>query len=579
MKPRRDSKFERLENRRMAAADVYGPVQPPSSAPPPDWEDAGWVVGSPSATGLNGLASTDSTLIDDAIDQDYGPQLPDAQRADRLANALAAQAWLSGVAESVRDSGALFFGAHWCGNCRDQKAAFGSAADLLPYVEASGPDGLPNAIGIEHQITVYPTWRFPGEFRLVAEAYFNATSSVGKSPHVNDVFQEERYFEVHGTLQPLQLAALVGHSQATGVATVDRPGRGEPQSNPDRNPRFSFDVNDNGIASALDALLIINALSRGDTSSPNGQFLDVSGDGTISALDALLVINFLNTQDREEPFRITGPRGNLTTVGDQKITWTRAVIGSSVTYDVALATAASCDANTFVAIRKGITGLETSFFQDIAELEDGEYFICLTANGFNGSRVPAENQGVAISLELERFHTAFFSQDTVPIPDGLIDPATNTNIEFFDQKCTEFASRAGLIEDWDGESLLYTAIMSDDFTDVRTRLNVRAKVLNTVGATIADGDLDLFDGSIQRGLSRDEFGVLDFDRAAGYYSGSNDNGTRVIGGTCDSWTTPTGESFLILGFGGAISGAWISSSPTRCRNNRRISCMSNLMVR
>ena len=62
------------------------------------------------------------------------------------------------------------------------------------------------------------------------------------------------------------------------------------------------DVNNDAIVSALDALIIINAIARND--STNGRlsvddlpqmidFLDVNGSGDVSALDALLVINFL----------------------------------------------------------------------------------------------------------------------------------------------------------------------------------------------------------------------------------------------------------------------------------------------
>ena len=72
----------------------------------------------------------------------------------------------------------------------------------------------------------------------------------------------------------------------------------------DLNP---LDTNVDGKVSALDALVVINALGRGDidsSSNPlrvvaalNGYRLDASGDGDISALDALRVINGLNDQD------------------------------------------------------------------------------------------------------------------------------------------------------------------------------------------------------------------------------------------------------------------------------------------
>lgn len=81
-------------------------------------------------------------------------------------------------------------------------------------------------------------------------------------------------------------------------------------SAPFQNPTNIHDVNDDGIVTPLDALLIINRLnivSRHDTSSNNlltaqanqdTPFVDVTADGAITPLDALRVINELNRQDR-----------------------------------------------------------------------------------------------------------------------------------------------------------------------------------------------------------------------------------------------------------------------------------------
>ena len=69
-----------------------------------------------------------------------------------------------------------------------------------------------------------------------------------------------------------------------------------------QNPILFQDVNANGEVTALDALLVINRISRGDGSAilvdptdrgPN--FYDVDGSMNISALDALLVINRIGT--------------------------------------------------------------------------------------------------------------------------------------------------------------------------------------------------------------------------------------------------------------------------------------------
>ncbi len=76
-----------------------------------------------------------------------------------------------------------------------------------------------------------------------------------------------------------------------------------------QNPRFAQDVNNDGSVSPIDALLIINAMSRvsstsgervsgeqGSQSAGPSYFTDVNGDNRVTALDALQVINYLSRQ-------------------------------------------------------------------------------------------------------------------------------------------------------------------------------------------------------------------------------------------------------------------------------------------
>jgi hypothetical protein len=79
-------------------------------------------------------------------------------------------------AQCIKDSGATFYGAFWCPHCGAQKASFGSAAKLLPYVECSTPDSRGQLqVCKDANITSYPTWdflvgsttkRIPGEVSL-----------------------------------------------------------------------------------------------------------------------------------------------------------------------------------------------------------------------------------------------------------------------------------------------------------------------------------------------------------------------------------------------------------------------------
>ena len=70
---------------------------------------------------------------------------------------------------------------------------------------------------------------------------------------------------------------------------------------PWQNPRNPLDVNDDGFVTAIDALLVINALNTGFQLPPQlpdpfipVQYLDVNGNGSVTPIDALLVINELN---------------------------------------------------------------------------------------------------------------------------------------------------------------------------------------------------------------------------------------------------------------------------------------------
>lgn len=70
-----------------------------------------------------------------------------------------------------------------------------------------------------------------------------------------------------------------------------------------------YDVNDDGRVTPLDALLVINSISKGITDATPSQsprifgtigtkFLDVDGDGRVQPLDALRVINHLSRLNR-----------------------------------------------------------------------------------------------------------------------------------------------------------------------------------------------------------------------------------------------------------------------------------------
>lgn len=65
------------------------------------------------------------------------------------------------LAQCITDSGAKFYGAFWCPHCQEQKRAFGSSANFLPYVECSTPDGQRQLeVCTTAEVKSYPTWVF-----------------------------------------------------------------------------------------------------------------------------------------------------------------------------------------------------------------------------------------------------------------------------------------------------------------------------------------------------------------------------------------------------------------------------------
>ncbi len=74
------------------------------------------------------------------------------------------ESYAEGLARHLASNGALFYGAYWCPACQQQKALFGRAARLLPYVECDGrgAGGRPDLCSAA-QIKGYPTWDVNGQ--------------------------------------------------------------------------------------------------------------------------------------------------------------------------------------------------------------------------------------------------------------------------------------------------------------------------------------------------------------------------------------------------------------------------------
>ena len=71
---------------------------------------------------------------------------------------------LKALAIHLEETGAKYYGASWCQNCRKQTRLFGPSAHRLPYVECSpgGPNSAMIGACTEARVTSFPTWVIDG---------------------------------------------------------------------------------------------------------------------------------------------------------------------------------------------------------------------------------------------------------------------------------------------------------------------------------------------------------------------------------------------------------------------------------
>jgi len=84
-------------------------------------------------------------------------------------------------ARCIALSGAVFYGAHWCPACAKQKAAFGDAARLLPYVECYRP-GTRKKLSRCKDVKKFPTWHLPDGSRHTGVKSFKELSRLTGCP-------------------------------------------------------------------------------------------------------------------------------------------------------------------------------------------------------------------------------------------------------------------------------------------------------------------------------------------------------------------------------------------------------------
>lgn len=71
---------------------------------------------------------------------------------------------VAALVDHLQATGARYYGASWCGSCRQQTRLFGASANRLPYVECSpqGRGGPVARVCVDAGVASYPTWQING---------------------------------------------------------------------------------------------------------------------------------------------------------------------------------------------------------------------------------------------------------------------------------------------------------------------------------------------------------------------------------------------------------------------------------
>ncbi len=72
---------------------------------------------------------------------------------------------LDAFAQCLASKNVTMYGAYWCPHCQNEKKAFGSSFQYVPYVECTQDAAKCTAMNIKG----YPTWIFPDGRRLEGE--------------------------------------------------------------------------------------------------------------------------------------------------------------------------------------------------------------------------------------------------------------------------------------------------------------------------------------------------------------------------------------------------------------------------
>ncbi|QDV66810.1 hypothetical protein Poly24_04980 [Rosistilla carotiformis] len=190
----------------------------------------------------------------------------------------------------------------------DDGVAFASGTTLTPSGSATLEIELTNTIGSDAILDAWIDWNQDGQFSDSERLVWNAGPILASTGGIELASGTNTYsIRVPETALPGTTYGRFRLSSTGVTSPVGKANDGEVedlvvnvQASSHQNPTNALDVNGSGDVSPIDALQVINAISRYGTGQitsniPNFPYIDVNGNGLLEPIDVLRVLNHLNS--------------------------------------------------------------------------------------------------------------------------------------------------------------------------------------------------------------------------------------------------------------------------------------------
>ncbi|MEM6331540.1 MAG: PEP-CTERM sorting domain-containing protein [Planctomycetota bacterium] len=167
----------------------------------------------------------------------------------------------------------------------------------------------------------------------------------------------------------------------------------------------------------------------------------------------------------------------------------------------------------------------------------------------------------------ESYHIAFATSFQTSLTTNRVVPPTPFDfggIEAASWLTTLAAAQSGLLPTWNGQDILYRAVLSDSTGNAVDTTGVQGRVYNSAGQLLATDAADFFDGQLENPIGFDEFGNAINPGQGQAWSGVVDGGS-VSGNTCGNWDLTA----VIMGTdsANAASTSWLQGNALQCSSN------------